>query len=313
MLEAMFSELCAASRSPYVSINGDESAYLGLCPRCRRAFRGRSKGDIYRHHILRLYEVIKAHGKRMMMWDDMLWTFPDAVRGLPRDIVLLDWHYCLHRRYPSVDVWRAEGFDVVVCPGMGLVENAFWLGDYGAARGAMGIMNTLWEDHCCAPGARWHHFLATSWAACAKAPESMDAWYARAGGHLFGSAGERLGRSLAGQDLAARHGQRGGESPVTLLAARQCLDEARLLRASLRPGLPRQLLDEFLYARRLRLLQSEVAVAKASGAGLTAGDRRRLQAEAQRLQREGLAFWERNCRCESQKPAFLERFAALPG
>ncbi len=52
VLTEMFDELASASRSPYVSINADESAYLGLCPRCRAAFPGWSKGRIFMHHIL---------------------------------------------------------------------------------------------------------------------------------------------------------------------------------------------------------------------------------------------------------------------
>ena len=314
MLADMFSELAKASRSPFVSINADESGYLGLCPRCRQEFAGWSKGKIFRHHILRLYDVIRSHGKRMMMWDDMLWSLPDALEGLPRDIVLLDWHYTLHRRYPSVDVWRAMGFDVVVCPGMYLVENAFWLSDYGAARGAMGMINTLWEEHSLPIGARWPQWLATSWAAHAEAPRSTEEWYVRAGERLFGPTGGRLGRSLAGQDLVSRNGYRIGRaapSPAELLARRQVLGEAEALRerAALK-GQAAEMADEFIYAGRLQLLQAELADLKARGA-LDAGARAGIAARAEALKKEGLARWERQCACESQKPAFLERYAAI--
>ena len=137
VLTEIFDELAAKSQSPYISINADESAYLGLCPRCQTAFPGWSKGKIFRHHIKQIYEVIKSHGKRMMMWDDMLWLYPEAVEGLPRDIIMLDWHYNQHRRYPSIDHWRSLGFDVIVCPGMYSVENAFWIADHGAESGAI--------------------------------------------------------------------------------------------------------------------------------------------------------------------------------
>jgi hypothetical protein len=306
VLGAIFGELAQASRSDYVNVNCDESAYLGLCPRCRETYRGWSKGRILRDHLLFLHGVLRSHGKRMMMWDDMLWTFPDALEGLPRDIILLDWHYTFHRRYPSVDVWRKAGFDVVVCPGMYMVENAFWIADYGAARGAMGLLNTLWEDHSLPLGSRWQHLLATAWAARAKAPTDLERWWADAGRYLFGPAGERLGRSLAAQDRVRRNGQRvgGPAAPLERAAQRQVREEAeRLLERSGAGGESRSLLEEFLYAARLQELQQDAAVPGVDPAA--------IRSRAARLREEGLARWARQCAVPSQQPAFLERFTAL--
>lgn len=310
----IFSELAAASSSPYISINADESAYLGLCPRCRKEFPGWSRGRIFKHHIMPIYEAIRAHGKRMMMWDDMLWQYPDALDGLPRDIILLDWHYSLHRRYPSIDRWRALGFDVVVCPGMYAVENAFWIGDHGAASGAMGLINTLWEDHSLPLGSRWQHVMATSWASQAKTPANIDDWFALAGETLFGPDGRRLGHSLAAQDSVARNGYRIAPSSPTRLewqAACQTRDEARrLLEKHGASGVTGQMLEEFVYARRLMVLQSEAAWHQANKT-LDGKTRAALKAEAEVLKREGLALWQRQCRVPSQQTAFLERYTAL--
>jgi hypothetical protein len=297
MLADIFSELAQASRSPYVSINADESAFLGMCPRCREAYPGQTKGEIFRTHILRLYEVLKAHGKRMMMWDDMLWTYPEAVDGLPRDIILLDWHYSFHRNYPSVEAWRSMGFDVVACPGMYQVENEFWLADTGAKHGAMGLIDTLWEDHTRPLGANWHHLLATSWAAHAPAPVDMDEWYALAGRHFFGPAGARLGRAIAAHDSARRNGYGKGRSAsraVLEFATREVVEEAECLLPLVPTGMHRELLEEFLYAWKLTLLEM-------------APDRALLDA----LQAEGLTRWEQQSPAASQREAFLERFTAV--
>jgi len=312
MLTDIFNDLCAASQSPYVSINADESAYLGFCPRCREEYAGWTKGQIFRQHILKLYEVIQAHGKRMMMWDDMLWLYPEAVEGLPRDIILLDWHYSLHRRYPSVDVWRACGFDVVACPGMYWVDNAFWLADYGAERGAMGMINTLWEDHSLPLGSRWQHLLATSWAAHAPAPDNLDTWFADAGMQLFGPAGARLGHSLAAQDNVKRNGY-GNTVPSSLevAIARQIREEAeKLLNDSSVPEATRGLLEEFVYAQRLLTLQAE-ATRWQAGSEHNPTERHRILAQAEILRAEGLARWQRQCTVVSQQPAFFERYTAI--
>lgn len=312
VLTEMFGELAAASRSPCISINADESAYLGLCPRCRAAFPGWSKGRIFMHHILPIYEVIRDHGKRMMMWDDMPWLYPEAIEELPRDVILLDWHYSLHRRYPSIERWRALGFDIVACPGMYRVENAFWIADHGADQGAMGLVNTLWEDHCFPLGSRWQHFAATSWAAHAAAPEDVDAWYALAGDRLFGADGSRLGRSVAAQDNIGRNAYRIGaaaSSTMERFCARQVLDTTeRLLAAQSCTGQAREWLEEFLYARKLIDLEDAVRSGRDTGEAAAA----RLTA----LRTEGMSRWQRQCPVPSQLPAFTARFeriaAALP-
>ncbi len=229
-------------------------------------------------------------------------------------MVLLDWHYSLHRRYPSLERWRSLGFDVVVCPGMYKVENAFWFADHGAEQGAMGVINTLWEDHTLPLGSRWHHFTATSWAGHAAAPKEIDGWYAQAGRHMFGPAGERLGRSLAAQDNTGRNGYRLGATAPSALEARaacQTREAAeRLLAGEACTGITREWLEEFVYARQLLALQTRAAQASAQG-WPDAAERTAVRDEAARLRQEGQARWQRQCCVPSQQAAFAARFDAI--
>ncbi len=307
MLADIFADLARASRSPYVSINADESAHLGLCPRCREAYAGWSKGRIFREHILKLHAVLKAHGKRMMMWDDMLWAFPEAVEGLPRDIVLLDWHYGYDKSYPSVDAWRELGFEVVVCPSMTRIENTMWIADYGAARGAMGLINTLWEKHTQPFGFHWRALLATAWAACGCAPEDVPAWSAEAAVRLFGPAAARMGHLLAAHDKAGLHGYMKGHGAceaVRRAITRQIVEEAEHV-LSVTAASPdwRDLLEEFLYGWRIAVLEADVRAAD--------GDATALRVRLDALKADGLARWERQSPLPSQRESFLERFTRL--
>jgi hypothetical protein len=194
------------------------------------------------------------------------------------------------------------------------VENTFWIADQGAEDGASGLINTLWEDHSLPIGSRWPHLLATAWAAKSAAPADTGAWFARAAVHFFGDAGARLGRSLAAQNLAVRNVYaegKGGNEAVALRAERQVLDEAQNLLARGRlAGWPRAMLTEFVYARRLSLLQREAARAAATRAW-TPALRRAVERDMRDLRREGLALWKAQCTCPSQKPAFLERYSAI--
>jgi hypothetical protein len=105
----------------------DEVFELGECPRCRGKgvanLYAKAVNDIHRH-------VVGRRGTQMLMWGDRLidgaktpynrmngarnGTHP-AIRMIPRDILICDWHYHTHRSYPSVQRFRRAGFDFVTC------------------------------------------------------------------------------------------------------------------------------------------------------------------------------------------------------
>jgi hypothetical protein len=110
---------------------------------------------------------------------------------------------------------------------------------------------------------------------------------------------------MAAADKMQRNGYSQGRSvsaPVISFVSRQVLEEAeKLLAAGNLAGFPRVLLEEFLYAQRLQLLESEASSLRAA----------ELQIRLQALKAEGLARWAQQCTVPSQQGAFLERFSAL--
>ena len=81
---------------PYFHVGADETWCLATCPECvKRLEAGEAKLDIYSKHLMKWHELLKANGKRLMMWCDMFWRTdsPEKVESLPRDIILCEWIY----------------------------------------------------------------------------------------------------------------------------------------------------------------------------------------------------------------------------
>jgi len=123
----LIDELADACQADAFHVGMDEVFLIGEddCPRCR----GRNKAELFAGEVIRLREHLAASGRQMWMWGDRLldgqrtglgkWeaslndTHP-AVRLIPRDVVICDWHY---EKAPPTAAWFAtEGFPVVSCP-----------------------------------------------------------------------------------------------------------------------------------------------------------------------------------------------------
>ncbi len=103
------------------------------------------KVELYYRDTLRLAEYLRSKGARTMMWGDILAKngFRERLEDLPKDIIIADWRYGDVKEYPTVDLFREAGFDVVGCtwyrPG-----NIYHFSKYAAGRGAIGMMQTTW-------------------------------------------------------------------------------------------------------------------------------------------------------------------------
>lgn len=127
----------------------------------------RGAAEIFEADTLWQYRYLKEHGKRMMIWQDMLLTRKEA-RGatsyafdgtelirkkLPRDIVICIWNYKsdastdrFPREFPEVDLFLADGYEVIGCTWYrgepGNIEN---FSAYCRDRQVLGMVNTTWS------------------------------------------------------------------------------------------------------------------------------------------------------------------------
>lgn len=157
-LAKAYAEIVPAYKSPFFNINCDETFGLG---------EGRSKAlaakigidGIYARHINRIDSLLKPYGKRIMMWGDIAVNNPGIISRLPKDLVILSWGYHAAESFDDAILpFKQTGFDFMVAPGVSC-WNELWpslsnavinIANYtrdGHNLGALGMMNTAWDDN----------------------------------------------------------------------------------------------------------------------------------------------------------------------
>jgi hypothetical protein len=174
LLGDLLDEYLPNFRSRLFNANCDEPWDLGRGrSRAREAELG--PGGVYLEHVARVREAARAHGKRTLIWGDVVHQHPERVAEIPRDLLLLDWWYEAELDYDRVRVFGEHGLAFAVCPGTSswnclfprvpnsLANIARWA-DAGRRHGAQGLVCTDWGDHG-HYNLQGHSWLAFAWAA----------------------------------------------------------------------------------------------------------------------------------------------------
>lgn len=125
----LIDELLEVFETDSIHLGMDEVFEFGKCPRCR--VKNLTPAEWFAKVVNTLYShVCKKRKAKMLIWGDRLvdgyatpYNFMNGARNgthhaiqmIPKDIVLCDWHYHLHKTYPSVDQFEKAGFDYVIC------------------------------------------------------------------------------------------------------------------------------------------------------------------------------------------------------
>lgn len=156
-LRDIYEEMVPAFSSPFFNVNCDETFDLG---------RGRSKalvdslgaGRVYLGHILKLREILRGLGVRMIVWGDILLEHPEVIDDVPKDVLIGTWTYdslADFRRF--ITPFTSRGFDVLVTPGVLNSSNVLpnfrqsfanirrFVRD-GVAENVLGALTTVWDD-----------------------------------------------------------------------------------------------------------------------------------------------------------------------
>ncbi len=145
LVQGLFAELLPNFTSPLVNVGCDETFEI-------------SDAEEYLEFILKVFDCVRALGKRPMFWGDIVLKHPELVARLPKDVIALDWGYeGNHPFQKECAAFAQAGLDFYVCPGTsswrslaGRVENmrenlaAAELA--GRLHGAKGYLVTDWGD-----------------------------------------------------------------------------------------------------------------------------------------------------------------------
>ncbi len=156
-LENIYTEMAPAFSSPFFNVNCDETWDLG---------RGKTKeladsigiARLYANHVNGIAKLLSNQDKTMMIWGDIALAHPEIFSLIPKETILLPWEYGDKDSFADfIDPIVENGFDFMVCPG---VLNSNRLYPYlhqsvnnirkfvaeGYEKGAIGVLNTVWDD-----------------------------------------------------------------------------------------------------------------------------------------------------------------------
>jgi hexosaminidase len=141
----------------FFHIGADETFELGE-GQSRELARTKGVGAIYFDHLNKIREVLKPYNRRLMFWGDIALNHPELIGNVPKDMIAMNWTYGARDNYVSrIKPFKDAGLDQFVCPGVGNWNQIFPNVDSattnivnfvrdGQAAGAMGMMNTSWDD-----------------------------------------------------------------------------------------------------------------------------------------------------------------------
>jgi hypothetical protein len=141
----------------FFHIGADETFELGQ-GQSREAARVKGVGAIYFEHLNRVRDLLKPYNRRLIFWGDIALNHRDLIGNIPRDMIVANWDYSPRDDYsPRLKPFTDAGLEQLVCPGVWSWNQIFpdidssskniinFVRD-GQAAGALGMLNTSWDD-----------------------------------------------------------------------------------------------------------------------------------------------------------------------
>jgi|HubBroStandDraft_4_1064222.scaffolds.fasta_scaffold32334_2 hexosaminidase len=157
LIKAMYADLVPLFPGPFLHVGGDETFELGRGQTATRAGQV-GLGRVYLEHMQKVNEILLPYRKQLMFWGDIAVKYPQLLTILPKDMIAVPWDYDAEPSYESIiKPYRDAGLRVVVAPGannwnqvwpdldVAFVNVRNFVRD-GQKLGAMGMMNTMWND-----------------------------------------------------------------------------------------------------------------------------------------------------------------------
>jgi len=211
-LNDLYSEHCPLTPFGFFNVCCDETWDLAKQkPESIELAKKIGVSGVYVQHILKVYDLLKKHNKRMMMWGDIIVKHPQELSRIPKDVIMSCWWYYEPCSIEQYEAWvkpiAESGFEFWICPGQSnwsrilpqidtYVPNLQKFVDVGIRFGTTGMINTGWEDDGeSVHGYTWH---AIAWGAeCAWNGGKTDykEFNQRIGAILFG--GQNNGATFA--------------------------------------------------------------------------------------------------------------------
>src|SRR6267143_1751022 len=153
----LYKELNELFPGQFFHIGEDETFELGE-GQSKEEAKAKGVGAVYFEHLNRVRDVLKPYNRRLMFWGDIALHHPDLIGNIPKDMIVMNWQYGVRDDFSdSINPFKDAGLEQFVCPGAQNWNQVFpnieaasknianFVRD-GQQAGALGMMNTTWDD-----------------------------------------------------------------------------------------------------------------------------------------------------------------------
>lgn len=127
----LFSDMISTHHSKYLHIGGDETYLLGHSPESKAKADSLGKGRLYGDYIKMLCELVVKLGKTPLVWADIALKYPDALKGLPKETIFIDWNYGWDlNRFGDHEKLMQSGFEIWGSPALRSGPDNYYLTDW---------------------------------------------------------------------------------------------------------------------------------------------------------------------------------------
>ncbi len=156
-LEELLKAVFELFPSEYFHMGADESYDVGL-GESKKLVDETNIAVVHANHYKKVYDICNKYNKKVMMYGDILLDHPEILSLIPKDIIIVDWHYRADDNYPSTKIIRDAGFKYLVSPtawnflstfpaNINSLPNIKYIVKSGLENESLGMINSNWGDY----------------------------------------------------------------------------------------------------------------------------------------------------------------------
>ncbi|WP_442588251.1 family 20 glycosylhydrolase [Pedobacter sp. AW31-3R] len=132
LFTALYRDLISTHHSPYIHIGGDETYLLGHSEESKEKIKAVGIGRLYGDYIKMICEIVVGLGKRPVLWADIALKYPEALVGLPKETIFIDWNYGWDiNMFGDHQKLMQSGFEIWGAPSIRSHPDNFFLTQWG--------------------------------------------------------------------------------------------------------------------------------------------------------------------------------------
>src|SRR6266404_1582423 len=157
LIADLYKELNELFPGQFFHIGEDETFELGE-GQSKAEAQAKGVGAVYFEHLNRVRDLLKPYNRRLMFWGDIALHHPELIGSIPKDMIVMNWQYGARADFwTSIKPFQDAGLQQFVCPGAqtwnqifpnneAAAKNIINFVRDGQKAGAIGMMNTTWDD-----------------------------------------------------------------------------------------------------------------------------------------------------------------------